>query len=157
MPYKRGDTSAHRGSFWGQNREGCTGLRVSMPWCALCSPKADNTSMVTAVSEPWTWPSVPARTLGPWGGWMKVSHIGSWVERTTPYKHGETSALWDAFWEQNCEGCTGLRVSMPWCELCSPNADNTSMTDSRGLLQWYQSMVLRDPATIGRDLSLAFI
>ena len=43
-------------------------------------------------------------------------------------------------------------MSVPWCELCSPKADNTSMAGGRGLLQWYQS---KGPATIGRDLSLA--
>jgi len=45
MPYKRGKTSTHRGAFWGQNREGRTGLRVSVPWGELCSPKEGNTSM----------------------------------------------------------------------------------------------------------------
>jgi len=40
---------------------------------------------------------------------------------------------------QNHNGCTGLRVSMPWCELCSPKADNTSMAGGPGLLQWYQT------------------
>ena len=46
MPYKHGDTLTHRGAFWGQNREGCTGLGVNVPWCELCSPEADNPSMV---------------------------------------------------------------------------------------------------------------
>ena len=46
MTYKCGQTSTHRGTFYGQNREGCTGLRVSVPWWELCSPKADNTSIV---------------------------------------------------------------------------------------------------------------
>jgi len=45
MSYKRGEALTHRGSFWGQNREGCTGRRVSWPWCELGSPKVDNTSM----------------------------------------------------------------------------------------------------------------
>jgi len=45
MPYKRGENSTHRGALWGQSREGCTGLRVSVLWCELCTPKADNTLM----------------------------------------------------------------------------------------------------------------
>jgi len=45
MPHKRGETPTHRAAFWGENREGCTGLTVSVPWCGLCSPKEDNSSM----------------------------------------------------------------------------------------------------------------
>jgi len=70
---------------------------------------------------------------------MKVSHIGSWGERTAPYKHGETLTHRGAFARQNREGRTGLMVSVPWCELCSPKAGNTSMAGGRGLLQWYKS------------------
>ena len=70
-----------------------------------------------------------------------------------PYKRRDTSTHRGAFWGQNREGCTGLRVSVPWCKLCSPKADNTSMAGGRGQLQWYQS---KCPATIGHDLSLAF-
>jgi len=55
------------------------------------------------------------------------------------YKRGDTSTPRGAFWRQNREECTGLRVSVPWCELCSPKTDNTSMAGGRGLLQWYQS------------------
>ena len=33
-----------------------------------------------------------------WGGWMKVSYIRSWGERTTPYKRGDISTHRGAFW-----------------------------------------------------------
>ena len=69
--------------------------------------------------------------------WMKVSHIRSWGEWTTPYKGGETSTQQGAFWGQNREGCTGLRVSVPWCELCSPKADNTSSRVVAGCYTWF--------------------
>jgi len=71
------------------------------------------------------------------GGWMKVFHIGNWGERTTPYKHGETSTHRGAFAGKNRKGRTGLRVSVPWCELHSPKAGNSSMAGGRGLFQWY--------------------
>jgi len=28
---------------------------------------------------------------------------------------------------------------VPWCEMCSPKAYNTSMVGGRGLLHWYKS------------------
>ena len=65
-PYKRGETSNHRGAFSGQNREGCTGLRLSAAW-----PQSgqyldgDWSWAVKVVSEPWTRPGLPVRTLGP--------------------------------------------------------------------------------------------
>ena len=74
MPYKHRETSSHQGAFWGQNREGCTGLMVSMPWCELCRPKADNTTMVGGrgllqwYQSQRTGPGAPARTLGPGEG-----------------------------------------------------------------------------------------
>jgi len=77
------------------------------------------------------------------GGWMKVSHIGSWGEWTTPYKSGGTSILQGSFWGQNREGCTGLRVSVPWCELCSLKADNTSNVYIQGVHFHFSNSTLR--------------
>ena len=76
-PYKRGDTSTHRGTFWGQHRESRDGGSVPPAQCGQYLNGGWSWA-VTMVSEPWNRPGVPARTLGPWEeGWMNVSHFGS--------------------------------------------------------------------------------
>jgi len=83
---------------------------------ASCLPKADNTSMAGGRGLLQWYQSQgpdPRCQRGRWAperGWMKVSHIGSWGERTTPYKREDTSIHRDAFWGQNREARDGGSV-----------------------------------------------
>jgi len=99
-----------------------TGLTVRVRQCELCSPKADNTSMAGGRGLSKT--RCASEDAGPLrGGWMMVVYIGGGEERTTPHKRGETSTHRGAFWGQNREGRTGLRVSVPWGEVCAPKQE----------------------------------
>ena len=70
-----------------------------------------------------------------------TSHIGSWGERTTPYRRGDTSTHRGPFWGQNREGCHHSNVQCSvQCPIFSvqywhPKADNTSVSEKTGPLQ----------------------
>ena len=114
---------------------------MSVPWCELCSPKADNTSMAGGRGLLQWYQSHgpnPMCQRGRWGpergGGCKYPTSG--VEENEPrlISVGTPQPIEAPFEDKTVRGCTGLRVSVPWCELCSSKADNTSMAGGCGLL-----------------------